>query len=94
MDCTSSILKKFHNKKFTCAQTKCKAIAVNVLSPYAKSQILEELKNIKYCCFAIDASNHIDIKIVPIIVRCFIPDEGIATEILEFSSLHFLLITF
>jgi hypothetical protein len=99
MDCASSILKKFLNKKFFCAQTKCKAIVVNVLSPYVKSQILEDLKNIKNCCLAIDASNHIDLKIVPIIVRYFIPDKGIATEILEFSSLPgkpliFLLITF
>jgi lactate dehydrogenase-like 2-hydroxyacid dehydrogenase len=81
MDCTSSILKKFLNKKFTYAQMKWKAIVVNVLSLYAKSQILEDLKNIKYCCLAIDASNHIDLK------RYFIPDKGIAIEILEFSSL-------
>jgi hypothetical protein len=87
MDCTLSISKKFLNKKFTCAQTKCKAVVADVLSPYTKSQILEDLKNIKYCCFAIDASNHIDLRSVSIIVRYFIPDKGIATEILEFSSL-------
>jgi hypothetical protein len=87
VDCTSSILKKFLKKMFTCAQTKCKAIVVNVLSLYAKSQILEDLKNIKYCCLAIDASNNIDIKIVPIIVRYFITDKDIAIETLEFSSL-------
>jgi hypothetical protein len=51
------------------------------LSPYAKSQILEDLKNIKYVCLAINVSNHIDLEIVPIIVRYFIPDKGIATEI-------------
>jgi hypothetical protein len=45
------------------------------------------LKNIKYCRLATDASNHIDLKIVPIIVRYFIPDKGVATEILKFSSL-------
>jgi hypothetical protein len=87
MDCTSSILKKFLNRKFTCAQTKCKAVVVNVLSPYAKSQILEDIKNIKYCCSTIGASNHTDLKIVPIIVRYFIPNKGTATEISEFSSL-------
>jgi hypothetical protein len=74
-------------QKFTCAQTKCKAIVVNVLSPYAESQILDDLTNIKYCCLAVDASNHIDLKIVPIIVRYFISDKVVATEIKEFSSL-------
>jgi hypothetical protein len=80
-------LKKFVNKKCTCAQTKCKATVVYVLSPYAKRQAPEDLKNIKYCCLVIDASNHIVLKIVPIIVRYFIPDKGIATKILKFSSL-------
>ena len=37
---------------------------------------------------SVDASNHIDMKMVPIIVRyCTLPDLSIRTQILEFSNL-------
>ncbi|BFZ18203.1 hypothetical protein BsWGS_21242 [Bradybaena similaris] len=87
MDCTSLLLKKFVDPRFTCKQTKCKAIAVNVLAPQAVYEISEELKKARFCCLAIDVSNSINKKVVPIVVRYFLSNKGIATEILELSSI-------
>lgn len=87
MDCTSILLQKFSDKKFTCKQTKCQVIAVKVLAPQAIDEMKEDLKHTKFCCLGIDSSNHIAVKVVPIVVRYFMPEKGICTEILEVSSL-------
>jgi hypothetical protein len=48
MDCTFSVIRNLHVQKFSCGQTKCEAIAVNVLAPFAMQQILEELETLEY----------------------------------------------
>jgi hypothetical protein len=35
MDCTSSVIRKLHVQKCSCGPTKCEAIVVNVLAPFA-----------------------------------------------------------
>jgi hypothetical protein len=49
MDCTSSVISRLHEEKFTCGRTKCESFAVNVLAPFAMQQILEELESVTYC---------------------------------------------
>jgi hypothetical protein len=44
MDCTSSVI-RLHEAKFSCGQTKCESIVVNVVAPFAMQQIF--LKNWK-----------------------------------------------
>jgi len=39
MDCTSSLVRKMYESKFTCDATKCQAIIVSVLFPYAFSLV-------------------------------------------------------
>jgi hypothetical protein len=58
MDCTSSVIRNLHVQKFSCDQTKCEAIVVNVLAPFAMQQILEELETVKYISVTVDTSNH------------------------------------
>jgi hypothetical protein len=43
MDCTSSVIRRLHEEKFSCGQTKCESIVVNVLAPFTMQQIFEEL---------------------------------------------------
>jgi hypothetical protein len=43
MDCTSSVIRRLHEEKFSCSRTKCESIVVNVLAPFAMEQIFEEL---------------------------------------------------
>jgi hypothetical protein len=44
IDCTATIIRKLFNVKFTCSQTKDRAIITNVIAPFATKQILQELK--------------------------------------------------
>jgi hypothetical protein len=46
MDCTSSVI-NLHVQKCSCGRTKCEAVVVNVLAPFAMQQILEELDAVK-----------------------------------------------
>jgi hypothetical protein len=44
MDCSSSLIKKFFEPKFTCSRTKLEAIIKHVISPWAYEEVLEEIK--------------------------------------------------
>jgi hypothetical protein len=48
MDCTCSGIRKLHEEKFSCGQSKCESIVVNVLAPFAVQQIFEELESVTY----------------------------------------------
>lgn len=86
MDCTSKIIRKLYDKKFTCGQKKTQAIIVSVLAPYAMAVFRNELEKANYVSIMIDSSNHGALKIVPVLVRYFIPEEGIKTMVLEFLN--------
>jgi uncharacterized membrane protein len=60
---------------------------VSVLTPYAKAVFRNELEKATYVSIMIDSSNHVALKIVPVLVRYFIPEEGIKTMVLEFLDL-------
>jgi hypothetical protein len=71
IDCTTSLQKKFADKKFSCARTKCESTVTNVYGPWA----LEKLKNDLYCANFVtvshDPSNHKHVKQLPILVQYF-----------------------
>jgi hypothetical protein len=49
LDCTSKIVRKVYDKKFTCSQKKTQAIIVNVLAPYAMAVFRNELEKLIMC---------------------------------------------
>ncbi|XP_071038982.1 uncharacterized protein [Parasteatoda tepidariorum] len=71
MDCTSNLQKKFVDKKFSCARTKCEAIAVNVFSPWAFLELKKDLQSVQFVTISYDTSNHNHVKLLPILVRYF-----------------------
>lgn len=85
-DCTSKLIKKMYDPKFSAGKTKTEAIAVNVLSPHIFDKVLEGLSKSRYVSIIIDASNKKDIKVVPIIIRYFLPSEGVKTKLLHFEE--------
>lgn len=88
MTCTSDLIRQtLNDKKFTCAKTKTKEIIVNVISPYIIDNMIKELHSAKFISVLVDGSNHKAIKLVPILVRYFLPEIGIKNKILEFSNL-------
>jgi hypothetical protein len=48
MDCTSSVIRRLHEEKFSCGQTRCESTVVNVLAPFTMQQIFEELESVTY----------------------------------------------
>jgi hypothetical protein len=48
MDCTSSVIRRLHEEKFSCGRTKCESVVSNVLAPFAMQQISEELESVTY----------------------------------------------
>lgn len=83
MDCSNEIIKDLFDKKYACARTKAEAIVVNVFAPFAIEEFIKDLKSVNYISVCYDASNHGDIKIVPIMARYFCSSTGVSTKILE-----------
>jgi hypothetical protein len=48
MDCSSSVIRRLSEEKFSCGQTKCESVVVNVLALFAMQQIFEELGSVMY----------------------------------------------
>jgi hypothetical protein len=57
------------------------------LVPFAVQQILEELEALKYISVMVDTSNHKSLKLVPVLVRYFIPRKGAQNKVTEFHNL-------
>jgi hypothetical protein len=55
--------------------------------PFATKQILQELKEVCFISVLIDSSNHLDKKLVSMIVRYFHAEEGVMVKVLELVNL-------
>ena len=71
MDCTTYLQKKFADKNFSCARTKCEAIVTNIFAPWALEELINDLKSVDFVTVSCDTSNHKHIKLLPIVVRYF-----------------------
>jgi hypothetical protein len=80
--CTSKLIKKLYDPKFSSAGTETEAIIVNVISPFIFDNVLRSLENINYVTVTMDSSNRSEVKLVPIVVRYFSLEEGIFLVIL------------
>ena len=54
MDYTGLTIRKFHQRKYTCARTKCKAIAKNIFALWALKLLAQVLINIEAIALSID----------------------------------------
>lgn len=86
-DCASKIFRTcFDMKDFHCARTKTEAIVTNVLAPLAQNMLNDEIARCQYVTLTIDASNHGNVKMVPVVARYFIPTLGVRVKMIEFTS--------
>jgi hypothetical protein len=60
---------------------------VNVLAPLSISQIREEPEDAKFISVMTDSPNHKHSKLIPILVRYFVPQQGVKMKFLEFTNL-------
>jgi hypothetical protein len=68
-------------------ERKCESVVVNVLAPFAMHHICEDLRHAKYLSVMVDTSNHKSLKLVPVLVRYFVPEKGIQVQIIDFQNL-------
>lgn len=85
-DCASRLIQTCFEQKFRCARTKSEAIVVNVLAPMAIHELNDHLRKANCITLLTDASNHGSTKLFPVLVRYFLPYEGVQVEILEFQE--------
>lgn len=85
-DCASHLIQTCFEQKFRCARTKSQAIVVNVLAPMATAELKENLREAHCITLLTDASNHGSIKLFPVLIRYFLPYEGVKVKVLEFRE--------
>lgn len=88
MKCTSKIIRVLYGEKdFKCSATKATAIVSGVFEPMIINQIESELENACFVTIATDASNHNELKMFPILIRYFLPTEGVKIRLIELKHL-------
>lgn len=86
-DCESTLIRTlFEQKQFQLGRTKCSTIVSNVFTPKIVAEMKLELKSCNFVSIGTDASNHIAIKMFPIIGRWFDPLSGIKSKVLDLSD--------
>lgn len=85
-DCTSKIIQRIFEPKYSCARTKTEAIVCNVLSPLAMEELRNDLDQVHFLSVYSDASNRKEIKLFPIVVRYFLGRKGVQVKLLELKN--------
>lgn len=86
MDCTSKLVQKCFDPKYSCAKTKCEAIVTNVISPFAMSELGKDLEKVNYITMYTDSSNHNSTKLFPLLIRYFDFKTGVQVKVLDFQE--------
>lgn len=86
-DCSSNIFRSCYNmSNFHCSRTKCEAIIKNVLAPYSQEILIAEINKTRFITLLSDASNHKNVKMMPVLARYFIPTIGVCVKLLDFTA--------
>lgn len=86
-DCSSNIFRSCYNMpNFHCSRTKCEAIIKNVLAPYSEDILIAEISKTRFITLLSDASNHKNVKMMPVLARYFIPTIGVCVKLLDFTA--------
>ncbi|CAF1505758.1 unnamed protein product [Rotaria sordida] len=87
--CTINLVKNLFEttstitKSLSCARTKSRAIACNVLAPYFTRQKVNEILEARFYSISFDASNKGNVKTYPFVVQYF-SDIGVKRGLLDF----------
>src|SRR6218665_3050150 len=85
-DCTSKLVQKCFEPKFSTARTKTEAIVCNVLAPYAMEELECDLECANFVSIFTGSSIHNSIKMFPVLVRYFKPTSSVHVKILEMTN--------
>ena len=90
-DCTSNLFKAMFSdssiaKKILVCKNKAASIITGVLAPNAQKTILSELGTQPFS-ISVDASNHNELKLFPLVIRYFNAKVGVRVRLLDLQSL-------
>ena len=85
--CTSKLVQKCFEPKFSSARTKAEAIVCDILAPYGYEELECDLECANFVSIFTDSSNHNSIKMFPVLVRYFKPSSSVHIKILEMTNL-------
>ena len=60
--------------------------SVNVIAPMSTDELRQKLDQVNFVTVTIDTSNRKEVKLVPIVVRYFLPETGVKVKLLQFKS--------
>lgn len=86
-DCTSKLINVMFEPKYSSARTKSNAIISGVFEPMTMQTVEADLNSVNFITVCWDASNHKNTKLMPILVRFFLPSTGIQLKILELKDI-------
>lgn len=74
------------NQNLRFGRTYTKFAFFQVIAPQIRSEMIEDIKKMTFIAVMEDASNHKSTKLIPIIIRGFIPEKGIVVYKLEIAD--------
>ncbi|GBM43432.1 hypothetical protein AVEN_18603-1 [Araneus ventricosus] len=86
--CSSKLISKFFEPKFSLEKTKCEAIVLNVIAPIAQEELKEDLTKSNYVSLSMGASNRKDIKLVSVKQVKLLDFKSVAGETSEILTNH------
>ena len=86
-DCTSKLISKLFEGKFSSARTKSAAIATNIIAPYLQKEVEKVILSTHFITIITDTSNRNSTKLLPIVSRTFSPIYGVQHQKLNLFSL-------
>lgn len=81
-DCLSKIIKCVFETKYGMARTKTGVVITKLIAPMINSSVDSLIETVPFASLIVDTSNHKNIKMLPIVMRCFDPLNGIINKLL------------
>lgn len=76
-ECSSRLFNSMFDKKFRCSRSKTAVLITNVIAPIITESMKKDINKMSFVTLMTDASNRQDVKLLPVLLRGFIPEQGI-----------------
>ncbi|KAJ8880660.1 hypothetical protein PR048_017130, partial [Dryococelus australis] len=75
--CTSGVVQKCFESRYSCARTKTGTFVTNVFSPYSMSELRNDQSKLRYVLVFTNSSNHKPTKLFTLLVYYILPHSGV-----------------
>lgn len=87
-NCSSSLFQTMFDKNYRCKSTKTAALVKNVIAPIITTQVKQDISKMNFITLMTDASNRQDVKLLPVLLRGFLPGKGVLIYKLEIKRIE------